>query len=338
MERVRLIYEQVEEAKRFLLSGSLLHLRLALILLDNAAELMMYRELQYKFAWYDQWRPVCKSALDEWLRAGLGPKYTEEERKAAEREFEPKARILSLRLGRITRDERQILSACHKFRCEAFHRGHLRAEIMLPVCRLLYLTVAGLTAKLPFKSYAIPGGTLSADNAAFLERFGLKGSLPLSGKEALGQLHQKLVDGIALDAGKFAATLSADLVERIDNTLEGLAYVGEAGDQAEIDHRLQYAQFWREEGAEIGRKEMREPAIGNAFKAWQASGRARFTLAKIDRWRRAALAIARYTNPASVLAHYWGVDKRFTPLEDDVSEAVFQYDEDINMRVHDMRR
>ncbi len=50
MENVRLIYEQIEEARRHLVDGSLLHLGLALILLDNAAELMMYRELEYETA------------------------------------------------------------------------------------------------------------------------------------------------------------------------------------------------------------------------------------------------------------------------------------------------
>jgi len=46
MEGVRLIYEQIEEAKKYILGGSLLQLRLALILVDNVVELMMYRELE----------------------------------------------------------------------------------------------------------------------------------------------------------------------------------------------------------------------------------------------------------------------------------------------------
>jgi len=50
VERVRLIYEQIEEAKRLLLKGSLLDLRLSLILLDNAAEVLMFRELERVFA------------------------------------------------------------------------------------------------------------------------------------------------------------------------------------------------------------------------------------------------------------------------------------------------
>jgi len=76
MENVRLIYEQIEEARRHLVDGSLLHLRLALILLDNAAELMMYRELEYEFAWNDQWEPKWEPARSKWLGSALGPKHS----------------------------------------------------------------------------------------------------------------------------------------------------------------------------------------------------------------------------------------------------------------------
>jgi len=89
MESVRLIYEQIEEAKRYLLGCSLLQVRLALILLDNAAELLMCRELQHEFALNDGWEPEWEPARTEWIRAGLGPKYTDEERKNSTRNSNP---------------------------------------------------------------------------------------------------------------------------------------------------------------------------------------------------------------------------------------------------------
>ena len=130
MQRVRLVYEQIEEAKNYLTGGSLLQFRLALILLDNAAELMMHRELEYQFAWDEHRMPKWEPARTEWMRSERGPKYTDEERKRSEQEFEPKLRILCLRLGRISEDDRRILCVCHKLRCGAFHRGHIRAQIL----------------------------------------------------------------------------------------------------------------------------------------------------------------------------------------------------------------
>src|SRR5207247_6083005 len=137
-------------------------------------ELMMYRALKEDFALHDYWRPKYQPAPDEWFQAGFGPKYSDDERRGAEREFEPKARILQFRLNRITADERDIVCICHKMRCEAFHREHLRREILLPVCKLLYATAADLTVKLRFRSYVIPPPNACNEDTAFLERFEIR--------------------------------------------------------------------------------------------------------------------------------------------------------------------
>ena len=61
MKRLRLIYEQLDEAKTYLLRGSLLNLRLALILADNAAELLMFNVLESNFSRDDWLRPLRKN-------------------------------------------------------------------------------------------------------------------------------------------------------------------------------------------------------------------------------------------------------------------------------------
>ena len=55
MENIRLIYEQIETAKRHFLVGTVLDCRLALILLDNVAELLMVRTLRERFSFDDFW-------------------------------------------------------------------------------------------------------------------------------------------------------------------------------------------------------------------------------------------------------------------------------------------
>jgi hypothetical protein len=330
MENVRVIYEQIEEAKRQLTAGSLLRLRLALILLDNAAELMMYRELEHEFAWCDQIMPKWEPARTEWLAHDSGPKYTAEERRDAEKEFDPKARILALRLRRITADERDILSVCHKFRCEAFHRGHLRREILLPVCKLLYLTVAALTVKLWPRSYQLPSPNPHPDDAGFLARFGIVNALSLTTEEGREQLRRVLVEDIVLDVAEQCQVLSADLTERIQNTIANLAYLGDTEDDRTIDHNLQYTQFWREQGAELARERLRESDLKKAFENWRIAGKARYTLAKMRFWLRRAEHISRRKNPARAIVDYWALEKRFGAFEEEVSEAVVEYEDRID--------
>jgi hypothetical protein len=324
MENVRLIYEQIEEARKYLSSGSLLQLRLALILLDNAIELMMWRELENEFARYDHWEPKWEPARTEWIQAGLGPKYTPEERKDAEREFEPKARILGFRLGRISQNERTIITVCHKLRCGAFHKGHLRREILSPVCTLLYLTCAALTTTLGAQGFVIH--PLSEEDRTFLARFGISDPSLLATDQGTNQLHRKLIEGVSMDTAELADTLSADLVARLDSIVDGLAYVGGTDDESKIDYNLQHTEFWRERGAELAKQGLRGQSLDRAFEEWKLAGRAEYTLSKLKKWREHSVHVARSRNPAGALACYWALESKFRTLEAGVQEAVARFD------------
>jgi hypothetical protein len=63
-----------------------------MILLDNVAELVMNRELRYRFAWDDVWKRLERTNA-----------YTEKERENAKRFFDEKVRLL-VKLGKLTKD------------------------------------------------------------------------------------------------------------------------------------------------------------------------------------------------------------------------------------------
>lgn len=333
MIRIRLIYEQIEAAKANLLRQSLLGFRLALILLDNAAEILMHRELETQFAFDDHLMPKWEPARTEWINLGRGPKYSAKERQDAERNFGPKTKVLCLRLRRISMEDRQVLDVCHKLRNEAFHKGKLQEAILGQVCSLLYTTVVGLTIKLPIRSFTLPGRHPSPEDASFIDRFRLRDALMLGTDEGRGCCAEQLLEGVVLDPS-LSAILSEDLLERIDDTVGGLEHVSNASDQTELDRGLQYTQFWRDRGADLMSNGIREPALENAFISWQAEGRALYTLRKIERWRQQAEAIAHCGSPAIALDHYWAIEKRLRPLEEEVSKAVWRYDEEIDAQIH----
>ncbi len=333
MLHFRLIYEQIEAAKAQMLGSSLLGYRLALILLDNVAELLMHRELQMYFALEDRFKPKWEPAYSQWIQGGLGPKYTAEERAAAEREFEPKTRILGHRLGRISADDRLVLSVCHKMRCEAFHQGRLRPGVFEIVVRVLYLTVVELTRKLSAPPITVRGRP-SNEEAAFMVRFGVEDAFLLPTDKGRRQLADHLLHGLQLQVSAVAAGLSQDLLERIDEMLGGLSYLSKTGTDAEIDRNLQYTQFWREVGIDLAKAGVREPKLEEAFQEWQSGGHAKYTLHKVQRWRRQAEAIGRSASAVRALDHYWGIDRRLRPLEDDVSQAVAEYDDWIDAQIH----
>jgi hypothetical protein len=331
--RTRLIYEQIEAAKAHLLSGSLLGYRLALILLDNSAEIIMHRALLSKFAFDDQLMPTWEPARTEWINLGYGPKYSADERRRAHSDFLCKTRILCLRLNEISDEDRQVLDVCHKFRNEAFHQGKLRDAILGGVSCLLYTTVVGLTIKLPVRSFMLPHPKRPSEDAGFMQRFGLSHAMMLGSDKGREQCASHLLDGIALETA-FSDMLSEDLLERIDETIGGLEYVTHARDDIHLDRQLQYTQFWRATGAKLMKEGVREPDLESAFNRWRTQGSATFTLKKIQRWKNQADAIQLCSVPATALSHYWGVDKRLRPLEEDVRNSVWHYDQEIDAQIH----
>jgi hypothetical protein len=64
MERLVLIVDQLEEAKRLIQVGSLSQLRIALILLDNASEVLMYRAVKTELQYHDMRMAIFKECAE----------------------------------------------------------------------------------------------------------------------------------------------------------------------------------------------------------------------------------------------------------------------------------
>lgn len=341
MERLRLIYEQMEEAKRLIQSGTLPHVRLALILLDNAAELIMYRELSHKFSQDDFYARIREYSQAAGAPDPFARKYADEERRAAEREFTPMVKILCLRLKMISEKQATVLRVCHEMRRDAFHRGTMNSAILRPVTELLFLTVAEMAKTFPVHSYSIGGAVPTGENLDFLTRFGIR-EYELGDESGKEKIYSKLVAGIS-SAHSLSETLSLDLEERIDSTVEGLSYLNDgSSDRGQLDHNLRYTQFWRERGAEVAKKAHEEDRVSQddldkAYREWSESPGPRFTLNKVERWRRQASAITKAKHSAHALARYWGIERLFAPLEEDISKSVADFDDHINMLAKERR-
>lgn len=334
MENLRLIYEQIETARGHLLAGGTLNCRLALILLDNTAELLMARALKDAFDFEDFFYPEGRRAR---LGAEMRETYTPEERKAALWEFEPKLRILGFRLGKLSTEERSILKVCHRLRNEAFHVGALRRTILAHAATLLFQTTISLTLKLPLRSFVLPGPRPAEDDARFLARYEITDAMILALDRGREHVARRLLEGVVLNTREFAGTLSTDLVTRIDeDILGGLAYLNDRN--ADIDRNLQHSQFWQEQGAALAESGVRMPQLDEAFDQWRAEGRARYTISKISRWRRQAELIARRDRPSAALEQWWAIDEVIQPLETGIGQSVAEYDDRINAEIHDRRR
>lgn len=127
---------QIDEARRFLLADHVEGARLALLLLDNAVELQMRRRIESELA--DE--AFSENLRDRLLASGEQRRsntaqeivdwepLSSDQKRAIERYFEPKVRYLSERQGLVDPRLTGPLVHIHRYRNEAYHRAHVRAE------------------------------------------------------------------------------------------------------------------------------------------------------------------------------------------------------------------
>ncbi len=106
MKFVAQIMEQLDEAGNQIDKKTTTGARLALILIDNALELLMYRTVREKFGWDEE--------------TLLNPKYDQETKNKTLRFFGEKTKFIK-NIGKISNEEVEIMNICHKYRNEAYH-------------------------------------------------------------------------------------------------------------------------------------------------------------------------------------------------------------------------
>jgi hypothetical protein len=154
MERLVLIVDQLEEAKRLIQAGSLSQLRIALILLDNASEVLMYRAVKNELGHHDMNMRIFASAqkvmpqevLERFRREMGYEPLSSKDRKTLLREYVAKIDFL-LKLERsqgLSPAIGAVLKVTHRYRNEAYHRDRIRKETLHPVVLVLFDVVTDL--------------------------------------------------------------------------------------------------------------------------------------------------------------------------------------------------
>jgi hypothetical protein len=215
-----------------------------------------------------------------------------------------------------------------------FHAEQIRRPILRPATVLLFHTVLDLSDQLLPHSYILPSPS-EKESQAFIERFGIGRGSSLD-HEFPKKIGAALREGISFDPSVLPTALSEDLIERIDRTLSNLEYVSEGYSEQQIDHHLRYAQFWREDGYKLADSGANQEQLVESFEKWNREGNARYTLARLRRWKETADLISKCAAPVA-LRHYCGVDRKFRPFEEEVLEAVFQFEEHIDALIDEQR-
>jgi hypothetical protein len=329
MERLVYMVEQIDEAGRLLGLKSAPHARMALLLLDSAVEILMYRTVMDELWFDDAWSSTVQSA-----RASLPPDKAEvliqesgytpipaKQRKAMKRLFVPKVDFL-VRNQKVPQAVGQVIKALHRYRNDAHHRDKVRSETVHAAAVIYYEVACELLATLLPTSMVFSGGD---DWSGFLSRFGLgpAGSMTF---DDIAQIASKLRCEIGIEAGSLAQLLSDHLVSRLDGVYEQLDFICEnVGSGATPASELKHVQFWKATGS------LPDTRADERFVAYAP----KYTLDRLDEWRRSAeqLRTRAGEGKLNLLREFCEIEQELEPLEEMVNEVASLIDRAIQLEI-----
>lgn len=140
LKRIERIVVQLLEAKRFADEGSEPHGRLALLLLDNLAEILIHREVEYQLAFASMFRSLREPAVSR------------RKEKKIRRYFGEKVAYL-VELGLVEATHARMLDKLHLYRNEAYHHDEVRTQTLHTAVDIYFYLCCILMKSLPVHSY-----------------------------------------------------------------------------------------------------------------------------------------------------------------------------------------
>ena len=182
MRYIVTIVEQMDRAIRELATDHPINNRLALILVDNATELMLHRQCTDRLELDNMVSGLWKAhqAINEERTSGDHLQFSEDlkkdvmtpkQRSQAKRIFlDRKLKVLE-GMGDITAKERRFIAIAHDYRNELYHIGLTHDEIMRPLAAQYFLLSCDLFTRLGNKGFFGPSFTSNDEYTDVAKRY-----------------------------------------------------------------------------------------------------------------------------------------------------------------------
>lgn len=229
MQRLQFVLFQMDEAKRHLMSGSLPGLRVALMLLDNAAEVVLD-------LWIEQ--DLIRDELSEriQLRArevGIPESHpqfvdlyqrrflTGKEKKKVSRLFDEKIRYVTDVKSKISTQTGSVLSHLHRYRNEAHHSARVRPETVSTSGMIFLELCCQLIESLRPASAAYSS---SEDYSWLMNRFQLKPH-DLFHEKTMATVVAQFRQGLPIGEVALRDTLASNIKSRLEDLNKVLDFI-----------------------------------------------------------------------------------------------------------------
>jgi hypothetical protein len=337
MQRLERLVVHAEEAVRLGLMPDESHLRLGLLLLDSAAELMMHRQCEWLLAQAEMYEGWLRGATAFKAATGRGAERVAElqkealsagQRKNIERDFNAKCDYL--RQHDLLPDaQARVLKKLHKYRNETYHRDRLRPATLANAARIYIYVVCTMLRDLPsyVTSYTEldprPGLVkyLSDEERGAAGLFGVEDRLPARIATCL------LKESGVAEPARLGAALADHVCDRLDDLVEAAGECAEFMAQTSLDER------WDLEAilgiVQISPERYLDVRNSDDARALDVPVRS----AQLDQWRGAAQALATQADDLAAFAAFANIEDAFEPVEAKVLKLAADVDREIQLQL-----
>jgi len=232
----------------------------------------------------------------------------------------------------INEDEGETIKSGHYLRNEAYHDGVLRESIIRQITMTYFEVACKLLPCLWIRAYSYSS---EAEVKSFLREFGIQEGMIST--ENLSIICDQLVQGKTCPIEKLSSALSEYLVERLDNTVDHLNYLASNSMRKEtpddILKRIQFVQVL--EALDFPKTDEGFQQYIEAQNALWPKYKPSITLRRFARWKERASLLTKEKLPGSALKKFLNMDKELLPIERNIEDAVFKFEEMIDAMIHD---
>lgn len=316
MKKIASIIDQIDHCKTLILRNETVALRMAFILLDNAAETLMYRKVLDEFGHNELYERILEKAktlppdiFDKFRREHPIPEILEAKEKwKILQYFDQKVTYLCDTCALIQKPLATVLSSLHRYRNEIYHREIIRVEILHAVAILYFETVCDLIEQLKQGATEYYSGD---DWRPFFQRYNIpKDGYPMLNDDDIQIILTGFRTCLAISLNELRNTLDAYLTNRFNDTSKKLDFITKSIGLDSDGTALKLVQFSKS----VGTREYSTSDIlihSPEFKRFRPP----ITETSFDSWKQKVLAFVNIMNKMDLLNAFKFVEDEFEPIE-----------------------
>jgi len=322
------LLEQLDLAAEFISYKSPSKQRIALILTDNAVELIIHERCLHSLL------EASREPTPEANRIAA-----QEAARVLRNHFKPKVSFLT-RIGDILEDENIFCTSAHSIRNTAYHSGLLHEDIMSAIVPRYHELACDLAIR--FESISIIVGPNRTPPEIVSKYLPGPYKSYVSGREALLEITKSMTSIRGLQKIPLSHALSTSLLNHLDTLRGDLSYIHSGrNQQSDLSHTLREIQYWHSllVDAPYGSYNLADPIQKQQWELKLAQFKQtwipKVSLKTIDSWERRARKLSLEKLPGRALNAYLQLVKDMSDFSATVDESVRALDEAVEMHLHD---